>query len=199
MGVLLRLVHQLRRPAGSRSGARAMGGRPVRRVRHPHPAPRNLVRSDQHCVYGIVATATHAELARLYAHARDVLGEVYLPEAVLVQTLAGLWRPALCYICPEMNPPRPTTPTSSESPGPLVSSASPHGISLAWKVVASESRRTRRHHVVSGVNVSPAAAAGEPFVGQVASVGSTEATSDQSTSVSSDRSTTCRATGITCD
>ena len=64
----------------------------------------NLVRSDQHCVYGIVATATHAELARLYAHARDVLGEVYLPEAVLVQTLAGLWRPALCYLCPEMAP-----------------------------------------------------------------------------------------------
>jgi hypothetical protein len=64
----------------------------------------NLVRSDQHCVYGIVVTATHAELARLYAHARDVLGETYLPEAVLVQTRAGLWRPALCYICPEMAP-----------------------------------------------------------------------------------------------
>jgi hypothetical protein len=64
----------------------------------------NLVRSDQHCVYGIVATAGHAELARLYAHARDVLGEVYLPEAVLVQTLAGLWRPALCYLCPDMAP-----------------------------------------------------------------------------------------------
>ena len=64
----------------------------------------NLVPSEQHCVYGIVTTATHAELARLYAHARDVLGEVYLPEAVLVQTLAGLWRPALCYLCPEMAP-----------------------------------------------------------------------------------------------
>ena len=64
----------------------------------------NLVRSEQQCVYGIVATATHAELARLYTHARDVLGEVYLPEAVLVQTLAGLWRPALCYLCPEMTP-----------------------------------------------------------------------------------------------
>jgi hypothetical protein len=62
----------------------------------------NLVPSDQHCVYGIVTTATHAELARLYDHARDVLGEVYLPEAVLVRTLAGLWRPALCYFCPEM-------------------------------------------------------------------------------------------------
>jgi hypothetical protein len=64
----------------------------------------NLVPSSQHCVYGIVATATHAELGRLYAHARDVLGEVYLPEAVLVRTLAGGWRPALCYICPEMAP-----------------------------------------------------------------------------------------------
>ena len=64
----------------------------------------NLVASDEHCVYGIVATAAHAELARLYAHARDVLGEVYLPEAVLVQTRAGLWRPALCYLCPGMAP-----------------------------------------------------------------------------------------------
>jgi hypothetical protein len=64
----------------------------------------NLVASDRHCVYGVLATATHAELDRLYAHARDVLGEVYLPEAVLVQTLAGLWRPALCYLCPEMAP-----------------------------------------------------------------------------------------------
>src|SRR5262245_4919019 len=62
-----------------------------------------LIRSDG-CVYVRVATATHAELARLYTHARDVLGEVYLPEAVLVQTLRGLWRPALCYLCPEMAP-----------------------------------------------------------------------------------------------
>jgi hypothetical protein len=39
------------------------------------------------------------ELDRLYAHAKDVLGEVYLPEAVLVETLDGKWQPALCYIC----------------------------------------------------------------------------------------------------
>jgi hypothetical protein len=36
----------------------------------------NLVRSDAGTVYGIVATATHEELARLYAHAQDVLGEL---------------------------------------------------------------------------------------------------------------------------
>lgn len=34
----------------------------------------NLVRSDQHCVYGIVATATHDELNRLYAYAQTGLG-----------------------------------------------------------------------------------------------------------------------------
>jgi hypothetical protein len=68
-------------------------------------APRaNLVRSARDCVYGIVATASHRELDRLYAHARDVLGETYLPEAVLVETLDGTWRPALCYLCPEMQP-----------------------------------------------------------------------------------------------
>ena len=64
----------------------------------------NLIRSDAATVYGIVATATHDELARLYAHAHDVLGELYLPEAVLAETLDGRWRPALCYICPHMQP-----------------------------------------------------------------------------------------------
>jgi hypothetical protein len=77
----------------------------------------NLMRSDQHLVYGITATATHAELDRLYAHARDVLGEVYLPEAVLVCTAAGMWRPALCYICPEMTPRPAARLTSSGSWG----------------------------------------------------------------------------------
>ncbi len=64
----------------------------------------NLVPSEQHCVYGIIATATHEELARLYAHAKDVLGEIYLPEAVLVETLDDKWLPALCYICHDMKP-----------------------------------------------------------------------------------------------
>jgi cation transport regulator ChaC len=62
----------------------------------------NLVRSERAAVYGVLATATRDELARLYAHARDVLGEVYVPEAVLTETLDGKWRAALCYIAPEM-------------------------------------------------------------------------------------------------
>ncbi len=64
----------------------------------------NLTRSNQHSVYGILATGRHAELGRLYVHAKDVLGETYLPEAVLAETLDGKWQPALCYICPDMAP-----------------------------------------------------------------------------------------------
>jgi len=68
-------------------------------------APRaNLVRSDAGTVYGVLATATHAELDRLYTHARDVLGETYLPEAVLAQSLDGRWQAALCYVASEMAP-----------------------------------------------------------------------------------------------
>ena len=71
-------------------------------------APRaNLIPSDRHCVYGVLARATHAELARLYAHAKDVLGETYLPCPVLVQTRDGGWQPALCYIAPAMAPAAP--------------------------------------------------------------------------------------------
>lgn len=66
-------------------------------------APRaNLVRAPEQVVFGVLAAATHAELERLYAHARNALGEVYLPEAVLVHTRGGAWRPALCYVAPHM-------------------------------------------------------------------------------------------------
>jgi hypothetical protein len=68
-------------------------------------APRaNLVPSDRHRVYGVLSEATHAELTRLYAHAKDVLGETYLPHPVLVRDAAGAFRPALCYIAPHMAP-----------------------------------------------------------------------------------------------
>ena len=66
-------------------------------------APRaNLIASRDHEVFGVLATATHAELDRLYSHARDVLGETYLPHPVLVQTRAGESHAALCYIAPRM-------------------------------------------------------------------------------------------------
>jgi hypothetical protein len=62
----------------------------------------NLVQSDRGIVYGVLATGTHAELGRLYAHAEDVLGGVYRPRAVLAERLDGSYRPALCYIASEM-------------------------------------------------------------------------------------------------
>src|SRR5215475_10867020 len=64
----------------------------------------NLVHSNRHTVYGILTQATHRELDRLYAHARDVLGGLYLPEAVGAFTLSGGMVPALCYIAAEMKP-----------------------------------------------------------------------------------------------
>src|SRR5262245_2360875 len=61
----------------------------------------NLVRSDQHCVYGVICQATHAELARLYSQAWV---STYLPEAVMVETEGGRLLPALCYIAPSPTP-----------------------------------------------------------------------------------------------
>ena len=61
----------------------------------------NLVRSERHCVYGILASGTHEELERLYGrYVHDELGAIYLPEAVLCEKLDGALVPALCYIAP---------------------------------------------------------------------------------------------------
>jgi hypothetical protein len=57
----------------------------------------NIVRSDQHCIYGILVHATHNELNSLYA--MDGVG-VFLPEAVNVELQNGSLQPALCYIPP---------------------------------------------------------------------------------------------------
>ena len=59
----------------------------------------NLVPSPEHEVCGIDIQATHVELTCLYNHAKDVLGDVYLPQAVLTHTLKKeKATPALCYI-----------------------------------------------------------------------------------------------------
>jgi len=63
------------------------------------------VRSDRHCVYGIICEATHAELRSLYG--QDWLGGTYLPEPVLVEIADGPLVPALCYIAPTRPPARP--------------------------------------------------------------------------------------------
>ena len=65
----------------------------------------NLVRSDRSSVYGILATGTHDDLARLYGrYVHDELGATYLPQAVLCEKLDGSLVPALCYIAPKAQP-----------------------------------------------------------------------------------------------
>ncbi len=94
----------------------------------------NLVPSDQHTVYGILATATHAELGRLYDHARDVLGGVYLPQAVLAYTVSGQAEPALCYIAPNLQ----DGPASADYVGRIVEPAREYGFP-AWYIMRLES------------------------------------------------------------
>ena len=96
----------------------------------------NLIRSDQHCVYGIIATATHDELRRLYAHAEHVLGGIYLPEAVLVERRDGTWKPTLCYIAPAMEP----QPAAREYVDRIVGPAKEYGFP-AWYIERLESFR----------------------------------------------------------
>lgn len=80
----------------------------------------NLVRSDRHCVYGIVAETSHEELGRLYSQ-----GWVssYLPVAVLVETLDGGWRTALCYVAPQPA----AEPASEDYVERVVRAAKAHG------------------------------------------------------------------------
>jgi hypothetical protein len=63
----------------------------------------NLVASPGSSVWGVLCGLTHEELERLYGHARDVLGSVYLPEAVVVRTLDDRTEPALCYLASDMS------------------------------------------------------------------------------------------------
>jgi hypothetical protein len=63
----------------------------------------NLDHKKQGIVYGILTQLMHDELDRLYQeHAKGKLGGEYLPEAVIVYQLNGIYAPALCYISHKM-------------------------------------------------------------------------------------------------
>ena len=94
----------------------------------------NLVRSDRHTAYGIVATGTHTELARLYDHAENILGGRYLPEAVLVQVMSGRWMPALTYIAPTLS----GEPAAAEYVDRIVKPARAYGFP-SWYIERIES------------------------------------------------------------
>jgi hypothetical protein len=76
----------------------------------------NIIRSDQHCIYGILVHATHKELNSLYA--MDGVG-VFLPEAVNVELQNGSLQAALCYIPPA----RMSKPTDTEYLERLITTA----------------------------------------------------------------------------
>ncbi len=64
-----------------------------------------LSREPGSTVWGIMATATHEELRRLYVdHAKIFLGGDYFPRAVTVTDMNDNIIPALCYICDDMKP-----------------------------------------------------------------------------------------------
>jgi hypothetical protein len=94
-----------------------------------------LVRSDQHCVYGIVALGTHEQLRRLYA--QDWVGS-YFPEPVLVETLDGKWRPAFCYIAPVGD----SRPATNDYIDRIVGPAKHYGFP-SWYIARLESFRPK--------------------------------------------------------
>jgi hypothetical protein len=94
-----------------------------------------LVRSDQHCVYGIVAPGTHEQLSLLYA--QDCVGN-YLPEPVLVETLESKWRSAFCYIAA----PNVARPATRDYIDRIVGPARDFGFP-AWYIARLESFRPK--------------------------------------------------------
>ena len=93
---------------------------------------------DDSVCYGILTSATHFELERLYAHAREVLGGAYLPEPVMVGVSDGALVPTLCYIATEMQP----RPATNEYIDRIVAPASAHGFP-PWYIAKLESFRPK--------------------------------------------------------
>ena len=83
----------------------------------------NLVPSNEHRVYGVVATTTHAELSRLYDYATNTLGGTYLPQAVLTGIGGGKCLPALCYIAGDLA----EGPAAAEYVDLIIEAAKSHG------------------------------------------------------------------------
>jgi hypothetical protein len=88
----------------------------------------NLVPADRGRVYGVLTFATHAELERLYAHAREVLGGNYVPFPVVVRARRGALVPALCYMAPDLAP----GPASNDYIDRIIDPAKRHGFPGAY-------------------------------------------------------------------
>ena len=99
-------------------------------------------RSDQHSIYGILVRATHEELDRLYS--MSGVG-AFLPEAVLVETLAGGLQAAMCYIPPL----RGDKPADPEYVAHLIEAARGYGFP-DWYIARLEALRLGSGSIVGG-------------------------------------------------
>ncbi|MCP4201074.1 MAG: gamma-glutamylcyclotransferase [bacterium] len=70
----------------------------------------NVFESKGQTVWGVVASAGDQELERLYAHALEVLGGIYLPRLVPVSTGSETIEAALCYVADSL----PEAPASAD-------------------------------------------------------------------------------------
>ena len=90
----------------------------------------NLVRDRSSVAFGMVTRLDHRELDRLYSeHARERLGGVYLPEAVLVFCEAGLLMPALTYVSCSLVP----APPAPEYVERILRAARVHGFPSEYR------------------------------------------------------------------
>jgi hypothetical protein len=104
----------------------------------------NLIRSDRDCVYGIAATATHAELARLYAHARDVLGRCTSRKPCWWNCRRACGGRASAISARTWRHARPTPPMSGASSQRRENPVSRPGTSSGWRVFSPEHRPTKQ-------------------------------------------------------
>jgi hypothetical protein len=65
----------------------------------------NILRHPSHLVYGVLLATTADKHHRIVKRLIDgSMGHIYLPEAVLVETLDRRWKPAICYIATSWEP-----------------------------------------------------------------------------------------------
>ena len=87
-------------------------------IRIQHSA--KLIPSERHLVYGVLIKTSKEKHQRIVSSLiQGAIGNIYLPEAVLVETLEGHWRPAICYIAASWEP----SPLNLEYYAPFLKSA----------------------------------------------------------------------------
>jgi hypothetical protein len=80
----------------------------------------NLTPNESSLVYGLLLATTREQHQRiLTALSQGTMGNIYLPEAVLVETQEEKWKSAICYIADRTD----TKPANSDYLDPFIKSA----------------------------------------------------------------------------